>query len=221
MIAAALIVLPSLAGAAPPDSTAAPAGRANSLRAGAWALQFSINGQLLSVREFSGGVSLKRQFSSKNAIRLGVGASGSTQDESVEYIYSPASEGKTDGYSLYLESVFQRYVNPAAPANFYWGLGPYVDYRHSSHDQSVDSTSVSYDEASLGVGARGLIGVEWFASREISLHAEYTATGGYYRTEETTERSKIGQPTSSTKRENHGWSLGASGVVRFGLSVYF
>jgi len=52
------LVLPSLTLAAPADSTRA--GRANSLRDGAWALQLDIEGQIISVDAFSGGVSLKR-----------------------------------------------------------------------------------------------------------------------------------------------------------------
>jgi len=219
MLAIACVLIPSLAGAAAPDSTSAPAGRANSLRSGVWALQFDINGDLLSVDEFSGGVSLKRHFSAKSAVRLGIGLDGYTSSEEAENSLGDINDVDRDAYEVYLEMLLQRYVNPGAPVNFYWGVGPYVSFFHTNSDNVTETQSSSSETDRLGVGARAMIGVEWFAAREISLHAEYTVVGGYFNAESTQSVSGPGS-SSSSKDESDGWSFNTDGV-RLGLSIYF
>jgi hypothetical protein len=66
-----------------------------------------------------------------------------------------------------------------------------------------------------------MIGVEWFASREISLHGEYIGSAQYSKTKDTYEQTYAGQMLQQQTREVSGWSFGANGLVRFGLSVYF
>jgi hypothetical protein len=216
LIALVCLALPCLSYAAPADSTST--GRANSLRAGAWALQFDINGQLFDVNAFAGGVSLKRQFSPRSALRFGVGTSGSstTQDRSD----SPVQQD-FDRVGFYLESIFQRYANPGAAALFYWGVGPEVGWDHSKAEASSDSVRSTSEDDRWVAGGRALIGVEWFASKEISLHGEYTGSIEYSKTESTAEQVRVGQYSVKRKAETSGWSYGAGSTVRFGLSVYF
>jgi hypothetical protein len=69
------------------------------------------------------------------------------------------------------------------------------------------------------------LGVEWFATRNISFIAEYGSTLGYNSTSQTdTAEQKTDTSgytiTSELKRNSKGLQFGA-GIVKFGLSVYF
>lgn len=210
-----VLALPSLSSAASADST--HSGRANSLRGGVWALQFAIT-DFVSLDEFDGGVSLKRHFSDRSALRLGVdGGAGSSSSESELYY---EQEADNDSYRVRVSAIYQRYINPTAEANFYWGVGAIVGYQSSSREAVADSSS-RYNEASTtDVGAQAIAGIEWFATRVISLHAEYSGAVFYSKREATDEQRRTGYQTITYKEESDGWSTGLGGV-RFGLSVYF
>ena len=157
-------------------------------------------------------------FSPKSALRLGIGLGGFTSSGDREGANDGVSEVDRDSYTAYLETLFQRYVNPSAPVNFYWGAGPYVEVSHSSSESVTDSVSWSQKQDVFEVGAKGIMGVEWFASADISLHADYTAVAGYGRNEMTLESTELTTP--DLRNEDEEWFFNAGGV-RFGLSVYF
>ena len=200
-------------------SPGARAQRANSLEAGAWALQFSVEGQFINVTSLGGGLAVKRQFDPKSALRLNVGAYALEQNRDI-------TDGQTrtgDGSDMQLNAsvLYQRYIDPDAEANFFWGIGPAMDYSHSSEsDVLADTLSYQYENDGWRVGVDGLMGVEWFASRVISFHAEYIAGVRYSSTTYKRERT-IGTVTDKDEQATDGWSFAANGVARFGLSVYF
>lgn len=141
----------------------AAAERENSLRDGAWALQFSINGgDFFSLSSFAGGVSVKHHFSPKSAIRAGASfgvSSGSATSSS-------GREGEGDNRAVSLSTLYQRYVNPTADANLYWGVGPYVRYEDGVQEaQAGDSLTTVSESESWGTGLSVVLGVEWFAAR--------------------------------------------------------
>jgi hypothetical protein len=214
-----LLVLPTLSLAAPPDSTSAT--RANSLRAGAWALQFDVNGELIRISSFSGGVSLKRQFSAKSAWRFGVGFNGSNRDGTQDPSLGAETALSDDGYGVSIESVYQRYLNPDARVNAYWGLGPTASFNQLTSASERDSTSYSSKWDSWSVGVIAAFGVEWFAAKEISLHAEFTGRASYFNDERTSEQKAVGFPATSQTTKIDGWSVGTNDGVRFGMSIYF
>jgi hypothetical protein len=184
-------------------------GRANSLRDGAWALQFSIPGDW-NLSDFSGGIAIKRHFSPKGALRLSVSGAGNTVSGSSSDELQ-TRELNTDGYEVSIVATYQRYINPGSAANLFWGVGPFVSLEGSTSDNG----ETTWEEASrYGVGLSGIIGIEWFATEMISFHSEYVGNGGY-----THQESKR---TGNTPIESElsGWFLNAGGV-QFGLSVYF
>lgn len=209
LVALLLIALPASLHAAEPDSAATA--RPNSLRAGAWALQFSItSGQFFDLDSFAGGVSLKRHFSTRSAVRAGLSASAS-------------DGGGSNGYSVGTEFIYQRYLRPEAEANAYWGVGPELDYSHRWTAQQVtDSLSVHNESTQYSVGAKALLGVEWFASRVISLHAEYQVFWRHTHRETRRELTALGSGTVVVdSQETESWEFLLNDLVRFGLSVYF
>ena len=196
----------------------AAAERENSLRDGAWALQFSINGgDFFSLSSFAGGVSVKHHFTPKSAIRAGVSfdAAGWTDSGS-------GAESESDDRGISLSTIYQRYVNPSADANLYWGVGPYVRYDDLVQEgQPSDSLTIVYENESWATGLFVVLGVEWFAAKVISLHAEYEAAAGYRWTGQSSEYKRLGESPVRDVRESDGWNIRAGSAVRFGLSVYF
>ncbi|MDH4337859.1 MAG: hypothetical protein OEX18_11365 [Candidatus Krumholzibacteria bacterium] len=196
----------------------AAAQRANSLEDGAWALQFGIEGQFISVNSYSGGVSLKRHFSQKSAFRAGISASAGDSERDHSDI------DQVDGansWSTGLILAYQRYINPHADAVLYWGIGPAFNYSHSSYNTSRgDSLSSEITSKRWSVGADAMLGAEWFATRVISLHAEYFAGFDYFSETESME-SNVNGSLVSRQSNREGWSTSLTSAVRFGLSVYF
>lgn len=192
--------------------------RANSLEDGAWALQFGIEGDFLSVNSYSGGVSVKRHFSPRSALRAGISASaGDTErdDRDTDAVDDASS------WSTGLNLAYQRYINPDADAVLYWGVGPAFNYFHSSYNTSLgDSLSSERTSERWSVGADAMLGAEWFATRVISFHAEYFAGFDYFSETESLETNVNGSLVSR-QIDREGWSTSLTSAVRFGLSVYF
>jgi len=211
----------------------------NSLKKGSWSLQFQISNNF-TLDEFQGStISAKRHFSSNSALRFGIGlTSVSTDDEytsSEIYNYSSFGEGKREYTYNIIEFNFYYlyYPNPEKKLNFYFGGGPSIGY--SDYDDVQNSTEVNQDTIfiettynneinSYSIGIHGLLGVEWFVNRSISIHAEYLSSFTY----EQEERELTSLRTSTNHEDNKrtlktdksGFELRANGV-KFGLSVYF
>jgi hypothetical protein len=212
----------------------------HSLQSGAWALQFGVN-YLVSLTSFQGGlISVKKHFTPRSAVRLGVSASLTTDDiTSVDRTIKDDTE--TDNVqidtdrnqgSLQVALQYLFYPTPAADIHTFFGVGPSVSYANTK-DRPVKVTSLLEENQyysvsgassnSWGLGLSGLIGAEWFARRTISLHAEYGATFGYSHSSNTRDYTYIYYDKSQfdQRTEKHdAWKLSADSV-KFGLSVYF
>ncbi len=217
LLTLACLVIPSLALSAPADSTTTSAPR-NSLRGGVWALQFDVNGQLLSVNSFAGGVSLKRQFSPKSAVRFGIGVGGSSQFR--ETITSGSPQHTSDFQGGSIEAVYQRYWNPTSVVNAYWVVGPQASYSHDESETSGSGGRSTDEQSYKSVGGVAALGAEWFAARQFSFHVEYSAFGYYSWRESSSSFYPAGGTPGHTRAEQHGWSVGTNSGVRLGLSVY-
>jgi hypothetical protein len=215
LVAVLFLVIPSLSLAATADTTAA--GRANSLKAGEWALQFAIIGDVFHLDEFAGGVSFKRHFSAKSAIRFGIEGRAFQASSDFSNI---TTEEERSGYGLFLSTIYQRYIDPEADANLYWGVGPVVGWDEFTTETTRDSSWSTSVHTAYEVGLTAALGIEWFATEVISFHAEYSANGVFRREESETEAQAIGYPMARSTRIYDTWSI-ATGGVKFGLSVYF
>jgi len=129
--------------------------RENSLEEGAWALQFGIEGQFINVGSFAGGLSVKRHWSPKTAWRAGV----SIQADAAEQSSSQSTViRENDGSGATVSLIFQRYVNPDADANVYWGVGPTSTFSRVSSTARSDSLTQESSRRVLEVGAAGILG---------------------------------------------------------------
>ena len=190
----------------------------NSLQAGAWALQFRISGDF-RLSSFQGTVlSLKHHRSSKSAFRLGLGFDFYVSEESRVSTQTDTiiagSEEKFDQnrQSIQLEFQYLRYPNPGPRLSYFVGVGPLIGFNRR-YDQT--SSVLAEETTTWLVGASGQFGVEWFATRSISFHAEYGAQITYLWL----NREEVWSDHVRNVDANR-WDISARSLL-FGLSAYF
>jgi opacity protein-like surface antigen len=199
-------------------ATASFSERPNSLEPGSWALQFRITTDFnLAAFEY-GQLSIKRQFTSKSAVRASINLGFHGRDETG---YGDVEKDR-EGSGVEISTLYQRYLNPERRGSFYWGVGPLFEIasaetenRHEGFLERRDS----YDRWELGV--RGVAGVEWFATRSISLHAEYRVLASYWRSKDKEELFSETGESSVREYETDQWAFTENGSVLFGVSLYF
>jgi len=212
--------------------------RANSLQAGAWSIQFGLTDEFGLDPFNSMSLSLKRHVSPKSAFRLGANLGLDVDDsdsESVSTRYDTLSTGveselSLNGVLVQLNMLYMRYVNPGSDVNFFLGTGPLVRYTRTEEDRRSVRTAqgevlrlrTEKYSRTWKLGALGVAGVEWFATKNVSLHAEYRGSLSYGRTK--TEGLSLSSDDPSYHEESESsksfWDF--KGVnVTFGLSLYF
>lgn len=222
----------------------------NSLKEGAWALQFGISSNFTLTSIQGTTLAFKYQLSDKDALRGGITISGSTNDgnstvagsvEDTSYGSMPeSSSSRSANVSLILQYLW--YLNPNGPVHFYLGVGPTVSYSYSRSSSDNSNLNTFYNGNGYqgywvrqvntsgshrwGVGATGAAGVEWFACQWLSIRAEY-GEGIQYQwgpSTSSSDQTYINNPTPPSHNETSGttkgWSLNSSSVS-FGLNVYW
>ena len=214
----------------------------NSLEAGKWALQFQINNNF-TLSSFQGAiVSAKYQLTDSRAIRFGVGGNYAFREqnsfnEPFDTLNNYAgSNYNSKSYGLSIYSQYLSYLNPNDEVLLFFGAGPVLQYSKINNDGSshtfdginniLFTTNETVNGHSWGMGGSAILGVEWFANKSISLHAEYGILLLYNWTTQTyttiSTSSQSSQPVTKIVHNSNqrGWSLYANSV-KFGLSVYF
>lgn len=174
------------------------------LKKAKFALQVQMSG-LLNLRPFQGNVlSGKYHISDLSAVRLGFSISNSNRFYNVEV---DEELGKGQSFSFELNAQYIQYIKTEDDIAVFLGCGPsYNKELFSSY-----STSSRQNAWSLGIG--GVLGVEWFFKRNMSLEVEYGLK--LYYTENRSSDYKDG-------RGNIHKSIGTSSedMFKVGLSVY-
>jgi hypothetical protein len=222
----------------------------NSLKPDTWALEFGINPNF-TLNSFQGSVlSIKRQLNSREAIQLGIGGSlnnetgdGSNQDNYADTLnVGTTLSGVNNRGSVQINLQYVYYANPDDDIIFFAGAGPTAGYSWYTHNDDyspvlplpVDSTiSVEYPssadqkQTSWNAGASGMIGVECFILKFLSVHAQYGISVTYNESNyiydysyKTLYQRKVLTTTHSNQNKYHGWQINPNSVL-FGLSVYF
>ena len=100
----------------------------NSLKEGAWALQFGIGGNL-TLTSFQGTtMAVKYQLSDRTAIRGGITISANTNNGNSSADEDTSNSADAINVSFVLQYLW--YVNPSGPIHFYVGVGPSVAYSY-------------------------------------------------------------------------------------------
>jgi hypothetical protein len=217
-----------------------------SLPEGSWALQFGIDRDF-TLKTFQGStIGAKYQLSEKHALRGGLTFSGNASDGSnsisgeiggIDAGTVPEnSSGKSFGVNLILQYLW--YFNPAGPVHFYSGFGPMVSYSYSKNSSDDYNISISngqgywiryqydYKNTQWAVGAAAVVGVEWFACRWLSIHADYNEAFQYqwlsssrYQFESSSVNPSYLPLKLDSSGSIKGWALTSLGVA-FGLNIY-
>jgi hypothetical protein len=189
-------------------------------RGGAWALLFQIDDNF-TIDPFQGAViSVKRHYSDRSALRLGLGLAFDMDEISstISEMDTVKATSKSDGSSQFFRVDLQyvRYANPTAPVKLLFGGGPLVSFSNSDDERTTGTGSDTVESTAWVAGITGLVGVEWFAASRISLHAEYGMELTYRHS--TAKSTNSAQRTSEQTRKDGDFR---SRGVLFGLSAYF
>ena len=186
----------------------------NSLVKGAWALQFKVDSDAI-LSEFGGSVAIKRHVSAQSAFRMGFDYGLSTMDRSVEDGQQTDRDNGTVG--MFVD--YLRYTDVESPVNFFWGTGPFGSFYRSKDSSKQESAEAESVTEIWSAGISGRVGVEWFATRSLSFHAEYFGTA-CYESRTSTVTTVVSGNSDSYEVSDDEWRL-TRGPVVFGLSAYF
>ena len=197
-------------------------GAESSLRAGAWALLFQI-GPDFTLSNFSGAtVSVKRHFSTRSALRAGLNLSRNSLDlDSVSQrdTLLIQQDSEHDQLSVGLDLEYLYYAAPASAVKLFFGAGPFFRFSSADQESSEATNQVSTENDDRRLGMNGIVGVEWFATESIGIHAEYGFSAGHQSHDATRSTgSELG--TERFELDGDGWFFGPRDVL-FGASFYF
>ena len=181
----------------------------DSLRKGAWALQFEVNGDF-DLGPFQGKmISIKKHTGDGAAYRFGLdfsltdNATDKDDFDVDEYGSGESQNTKLSAVSTDLNArsfalTVQRisYPKPGRRIKLFYGIGPTFTHSHKDDDRYIEGINVHIGGFELpdtvhftqeisssmngwSLGMRGILGVEWFASPSISLLAEYNSNLAY------------------------------------------
>jgi opacity protein-like surface antigen len=212
VLIAAVLVVVTAPGSGTAQETQSP------LVGGAWALQFRVS-ENFTLSTFEGSVvSLKRHYSPSTALRLGVSLALRSSDETSGFSNPDTVNSRDlsdDTYQLGFALHYLHYTNPGSRVTPFLGAGPAVSFNHSKRSTTVSDVEATQSYKYWSAGLSGVLGVEWFPSSSVGIHAEYGLSAKY--TKQTNDAEYMGQKED---RDGHSWSLTGSSVL-FGLSVYF
>jgi len=209
--------------------------RSNSLKEGAWAAQFQITGNF-TLSSFQGtALSIKRHYTEHTALRFGIGFGISTNTNDNDRSFSPvdtvgstqSSDENSQNFDVRTQILY--YPSPGSDVNFFFGAGPQVRYgRLNSESESMNSSSGSTtfsknvrEFTRWGIGLGGVFGVEWFATKSLSLHAEYSSSLEYVWSQSTQKLQSSTSSQSAAYEDTNKQFFISPAYVRFGLSAYF
>ncbi len=197
----------------------------NSLVDGKSALLFEIIGDF-DLTSFEGAnISFKHHYTDNRAYRIGLGVAVSHENRDEDGSGSRWTETEVSRESITLTALKLYYNDLNKRASFYWGLGPRIGYSHDKDNYDTPaweddySRRYTYDRANAGI--LGVVGVEWFLARELSLLAQYGTTLDYnWSRNEYEERDSEPDYSNFRNQESSIVKLQAD-AVRFGLSLYW
>jgi len=200
-----------------------------------WAIQFQINNNF-TLGTFQGSfLSVLRRISPTSAWRLGIGLGFTTNDNDQnnhqvpDTTYRYSDNHTNSSQNIYVVFHYVKYFNIEGEVNVYMGIGPAVNF--SNHRDDVENNTFKdsllsgqktiTDSHSSSIGANGSFGVEWYATRSISLVAEYGATLNYTWGSSSSNQTYLHyDPAIHSESTSHSFNLTSMGV-KFGLSAYF
>ncbi len=198
---------------------------------GSKALIFQIKD--LNLRAIEGALlSYKQHISDKSALRLGLNVGRLSIDNDYEskvnLIQQETGERKSETNNtkstneLSIHLVYLRTNGNAKTVNLYYGLGPAAVYRKIKDKTYYDGRSrISSDkETYKSAGLLGILGIEWFVRKEISLVAEYSLSAMFYKEKGEDTSYNPGIQIERTSKKTSAFNMDAKDV-KLGICLYF
>lgn len=204
------------------------------------ALQFQI-GSNFTLTSFQGSAfSFKYHLKPELAFRIGVsldlnnGSSDKNQNNlnynDSLYNYTKVINMNYYNYKVRFNTNIILYSKNSFGLYFFYGVGPFLSVGLVNQKFTETPILLNYPtsvynsetkEKELSLGLTGVGGVEWFISKSISIHAEYSLSAAYnwYKQEITTNQTT--SPNISKTQETRNYITTTGNGVRFGLSIYF
>lgn len=199
------------------------------MKPSSWSLQFQI--RELSLSSFQGlAFSGKKHFTRRSAIRAGISISLS-DDEDFRTDQASATDTawneqtlSTGNATLIVSGQYLYYAPSISDIHVFFGGGPLLTFYRSDRTENQMSArgdrrinnELSAEERMSGWGASIHIGVEWFATNDISFLGEYSLLIESRTSTVSTSVNSVVQ----NSREGSQLRI-VQQPVRFGLSVYF
>lgn len=194
-----------------------------------WAMQFEIN-QNFDLNSFEGStLSLKRMSSPAKAWRLGLDLDAGTANGDDITVFDDSltntSDVDNDHYSIAISIHRVTNTNPDSKISFFYGYGPFGGYSYTKTGNRIiattgNSTGQITKSRTWSAGLRGIMGVEWFFAKNMSLLAEYGSSVSYRRNKRTQATDYSDGSSRLNERIDKVWNFDAE-LVKFGLSAYF
>ena len=217
IVAASLLVSSATARA---QNDARSTDSTTTLRRGARALQFQIRSNLLWTSLQGATLSYQKMFSDHSGWRVGLSLDVSATDNKITDSTSATETYTTnlDGQSYGVTWQYVHYPAPESRLGLFWETGPFTSYsRTKNADSYRDQLTHSW---TLGWGTD--VGVEWFASRRISLRSQYGVQLSYQRSSVAATQGAPGITStySWSNTVSHTYRIG-SAPVTLGVSLFF
>ena len=205
----------------------------NSLQEEKWALLFQVTDNF-SLRSFNGSlVSGDYHFLENTFLRVGVGINGSLSN--AESNVSSTSygednqENKNKGFGVTIISQYFYYWKKGEKVKLFYGAGPFVGISFSTektirkrfNGSSYDEGESKRSSTNLSFGVSGAIGVEWFASNDISFLGQYESSLGYSWTKTITKETRVNSNDNQERTDKgNRFNLSNPGL-KIGMAIYF
>ena len=203
-----------------------------------WSFQIALDESLENDDYHGLRLSLSHQYSKYAAIRFNLGFVGRDVDySSTSIFYSDWYGFEIDhdrdfditGVNLGLQLL--AYPSPDDNVRFFWGIGPRLSIDEAYPDEvffyendfSFDWYEVldSDDFTKVGLGLEGLVGLEWFLGRNVSLLAEYgLIVQNEWYVIDYEYYDPLGYHRSETESFDDGLHVDAS-RIKLGLALHF
>jgi opacity protein-like surface antigen len=198
-----------------------PAGGA--WRSSDWALQFQLNPNF-DLGAYGGGIAVKRHLGERSAVRVGVDVTVATSDVDQEArVFLPVADLATADSDADIQryNVFLQLLRSAAVASrtsLYWGGGVVQSFQREhaetiNRPSSAPATLSERDGHTWSAGLQALLGVEWFAARDLALDAEFGITASYRWGEGEVTRTENNVLQATSSDTFHSWNVGAADAV--------
>lgn len=209
----------------------------NSLKGGAWALQFQL-GSAFSRRSSQGfAVCGKYHLSESKAVRVGFDLGGSFSfgknvNRGGDVPDDTLRSYNNNDYSLQdidMTLEYLSYKSIRDDISVFWGTGPIFGFRHSKssviggwyYGQEFRTFTNTNEYYSWGFGISTVLGAEWFPTKRISIVAEYGASFKYsYVLRKTVRTNKNLDEIDRIRYHNNYFSANLLSS-RMGIAVYF